>query len=136
MAMATSAADDGEVHPDRTAVTPFIHKLIPQVVVHLHGRQSVTEDWLIENSTLEIHAFHIHQVHFRDVTQGGTGPNSIPLQDVITVPAAPLRGSTAKRSSGVASSRCVASRRLRSQSCATLRATMVSQVDSEARAGS
>jgi hypothetical protein len=86
------AADDGEVHPDRTAVTPFIHKLIPQVVVHLHGRQSVTEDWLIENSTLEIHAFHIHQVHFRDVTQGGTGPNSIPLQDVITVPAAPLIG--------------------------------------------
>jgi FtsP/CotA-like multicopper oxidase with cupredoxin domain len=63
--------------------------------VHLHGQQSVTEDWLIENSTLEIHAFHIHQIHFRDMTEAPGDPTRQPLLDTVTVPAAPLIGDPA-----------------------------------------
>ena len=87
------AASDNEVNPDRTAVKPFVmHTQAPQVIVHLHGKQSVTEEWTIENSTLEIHAFHMHQVHFRDLTSPDTNPDLHPLLDVINVPAAPLIG--------------------------------------------
>jgi FtsP/CotA-like multicopper oxidase with cupredoxin domain len=89
------AASDGEVNPAKTAVKPFVHSLAPQVVVHLHGQQSVTEDWLVENSTLEIHAFHIHQVHFRDISQDHGDPVRQPLLDTVTVPAAPLIGDPA-----------------------------------------
>jgi FtsP/CotA-like multicopper oxidase with cupredoxin domain len=90
------AASDHEVNPARTAIKPFTgHNLAPQVVVHLHGKQSVTEDWEIENSTLEIHAFHIHQIHFRDVSNPSLQPYQQPILDTITVPAAPLIGSVA-----------------------------------------
>jgi len=64
-------------------------------VVHLHGQKSVTEEWLIENSTLELHAFHMHQIHFRDVTLHDAGPDSQPLLDPIDLPAAPLIGDVA-----------------------------------------
>ena len=87
------AANDGEVHADKTAVKPFDgHGLAPQVIVHLHGQPSVTEDWLVENSTLEIHAFHMHQVHFRVVSENHEYPWLQPLLDTVTVPAAPLIG--------------------------------------------
>jgi len=87
------AADDHEVNPAKTALIPFVgNTLRPQVVVHLHGKQSVTEEWLVENSTLEIHAFHMHQVHFRDITVLSADPDDQPLLDTITVPAAPLIG--------------------------------------------
>jgi FtsP/CotA-like multicopper oxidase with cupredoxin domain len=89
------ASDDGEVDPSATALRPFnAHNLAPQVVVHLHGRNSVTEEWLVENSTLEIHAFHMHQIHFRDITSGSSDPDQEPVLDTVTVPAAPLIGDT------------------------------------------
>ncbi len=90
-----TAADDGSVDPATTALRPFVHVSPPQVVVHLHGRDSVTEDWLVENSTLEIHAFHIHQIHFRDVSNAGLPAEQQPLLDVINLPAAPLIGNVA-----------------------------------------
>ena len=90
------ASDDGEVDRKTTAMKPFTaHNLAPQVVVHLHGQPSVTEEWLIENSTLEIHAFHMHQVHFRDVTAPSDNPDLEPILDTITVPGAPLVGDVA-----------------------------------------
>jgi FtsP/CotA-like multicopper oxidase with cupredoxin domain len=95
------AADDGEVDPARTAMIPFNgHTLAPQVVVHLHGRQSVTEEWLVENSTLEIHAFHMHQIHFRDITVASANPDLQPLLDVLNLPAAPLVGDVATGTPG------------------------------------
>ena len=88
-----TASDDGEVNRQRTAIKPFTsHNAAPQVVVHLHGQKSVTEEWLVQNSTLEIHAFHMHQIHFRDVTKAGENPDRQPLLDVVNVPAAPLIG--------------------------------------------
>ena len=90
-----TASDDGEVDPATTAVKPFVHGAPAQVVVHLHGKKSVTEEWLIENSTLEIHDFHTHQVHFRDITSDGANPDLQPVLDTINVPAAPLVGNVA-----------------------------------------
>ncbi len=90
------ASDDGEVRERKTALVPFSgHSLAPQIVVHLHGQKSVTEEWLIENSTLELHAFHMHQIHFRDVTLHDAGPLSQPLLDTINLPPAPLIGDVA-----------------------------------------
>jgi len=89
------AASDGSVNPSLTALKPFGHHQGPQVVVHLHGKESVTEEWLVQNSTLEIHAFHMHQIHFRDISTPGSDPDQHPLLDVITVPAAPLVGDIA-----------------------------------------
>ena len=87
------AASDGSVDPSKTALIPFSsHTMAPQVTVHLHGKESVTEDWLIENATLEIHAFHIHQIHFRDVTVDSADPTQQPVLDAQTVPAAQLVG--------------------------------------------
>jgi FtsP/CotA-like multicopper oxidase with cupredoxin domain len=77
------------VNQATTALVPFMGQtLAPQVVVHLHGKQSVTEQWLVENATLEIHAFHMHQVHFRDITAASSDPDQQPVLDVVTVPAA------------------------------------------------
>lgn len=86
------ASDDGEVDPKKTTLQPFVDGGAPQVTVHLHGKDSVTEEWLVENSTLEIHAFHMHQIHFRDVTTASADPDLQPLLDTVTVPAARLVG--------------------------------------------
>ena len=89
-------ADDGSLHGTNIAMKPFSgHHLAPQVVVHLHGQDSVTEEWTIQNSTLEIHAFHMHQIHFRDVASNSPFPDHDRLLDVVTVPAAPLIGDVA-----------------------------------------
>ena len=95
------ASDDGEVDPGTIAVQPFMHTIsAPLVIVHLHGQPSVTEEWLIQNSTLEIHDFHMHQVHFRDITANSSNPDLQPILDSINVPAAPLVGSIAKGGPG------------------------------------
>lgn len=90
------ASDDGEVDPHKIALRPFnAHGLAPQVVVHLHGQDSVTEEWLVENSTLEAHAFHMHQIHFRDITVDSTNPDLQPILDTVLVPPAALVGDVA-----------------------------------------
>ena len=89
------ASDAGDFYPSQTTISPFNpNSKKPQITVHLRGQKSVTEQWLIQNSTLEMHAFHIHQIHFRDITNGGT-PAAQPILDTITVPAAQLVGNVA-----------------------------------------
>ena len=46
------------------------------------------EEWTIENWTREIHAFHIHQVHFRLLSINGLLQDAPPLLDTVIVPAA------------------------------------------------
>lgn len=46
------------------------------------------EEWTIENWTREIHAFHIHQVHFRLLEVNGRQQEEPPLLDTVIVPAA------------------------------------------------
>ena len=54
----------------------------PSIVV----KQGEVEDWIIENRSSELHAFHIHQVHFQVVEWLGLPVNEPFLRDVINVP--------------------------------------------------
>src|SRR5579863_5445982 len=55
-------------------------------------RAGTTEEWVIENWTNELHAFHIHQVHFRVLTVDGRPVADPPLLDVVNVPYAEATG--------------------------------------------
>jgi len=55
-------------------------------------RAGTTEEWVIENWTNELHAFHIHQLHFRVLREDGETLTNPPLLDVITVPYATATG--------------------------------------------
>jgi FtsP/CotA-like multicopper oxidase with cupredoxin domain len=54
----------------------------PNIVV----RQGDVEDWIIENRSLELHAFHIHQIHFMLLQWFGLPVNEPYLRDTINVP--------------------------------------------------
>ncbi len=51
-----------------------------------------TEEWIVENWTNELHAFHIHQVHFRLLKIDGQPVDNPPLLDVVNVPYATATG--------------------------------------------
>jgi FtsP/CotA-like multicopper oxidase with cupredoxin domain len=55
-------------------------------------KAGTTEEWIIENWTNELHAFHIHQVHFRVLEMDGRRLQDPPLLDVVTVPYATATG--------------------------------------------
>ena len=44
------------------------------------------EDWIIENRSTELHAFHIHQLHFLLLDWSGTPVNEPFLRDTVNVP--------------------------------------------------
>ncbi len=54
----------------------------PDIVVH----EGDVEDWIIENRTTELHAFHIHQVHFLLVEWFGLPVHEPFLRDTVNVP--------------------------------------------------
>ena len=54
----------------------------PNIVV----RQGDVEDWIIENRSNELHAFHIHQIHFLLMDWSGTPVNEPFLRDTVNVP--------------------------------------------------
>jgi FtsP/CotA-like multicopper oxidase with cupredoxin domain len=54
----------------------------PNLVVH----QGDVEDWIIENHSSELHAFHIHQIHFEIIDWLGIAVNEPFLRDTINVP--------------------------------------------------
>jgi FtsP/CotA-like multicopper oxidase with cupredoxin domain len=49
-------------------------------------RQGDVEDWIIENRTMELHAFHIHQLHFALMAWNGVPVNEPFLRDTVNVP--------------------------------------------------
>jgi FtsP/CotA-like multicopper oxidase with cupredoxin domain len=55
---------------------------VPNIV----AKQGDVEDWIIENRSTELHAFHIHQVHFMLLDWFGTPVNEPFLRDTINVP--------------------------------------------------
>jgi FtsP/CotA-like multicopper oxidase with cupredoxin domain len=55
---------------------------VPNIVV----KQGEVEDWIIENRSSELHAFHIHQVHFMMIDWSGVPVNEPFLRDTINVP--------------------------------------------------
>jgi len=48
-------------------------------------RQGAVEDWTIENRSLEVHAFHIHQIHFLVLDKNGQ-PTDHVIRDTVQVP--------------------------------------------------
>jgi FtsP/CotA-like multicopper oxidase with cupredoxin domain len=61
---------------------PFQPGSPPNIVV----RQGTVEDWIIENRSAELHAFHIHQLHFELVAWNGVPVNEPFLRDTVNVP--------------------------------------------------
>ncbi len=55
-------------------------------------KAGTTEEWIVENWTNELHAFHIHQVHFRLLEIDGQRVDKPPLLDVVNVPYATATG--------------------------------------------
>jgi FtsP/CotA-like multicopper oxidase with cupredoxin domain len=55
---------------------------VPNIVV----KQGDVEDWIIENRSNELHAFHIHQIHFLLLQWFGIPVNEPFLRDTINVP--------------------------------------------------
>ena len=55
---------------------------VPNIEVH----QGDVEDWIIENRSSELHAFHIHQIHFLLLDWSGTPVNEPFLRDTVNVP--------------------------------------------------
>jgi FtsP/CotA-like multicopper oxidase with cupredoxin domain len=54
----------------------------PDIVV----KQGDVEDWIIENRSMELHDFHIHQVHFQLREWSGVAVNEPFLRDTVNVP--------------------------------------------------
>lgn len=67
---------------------PYMMGDAPAITV----RAGTTEEWVIENWTNELHAFHIHQVHFRVLEIDGQPLEHPPLLDVVNVPYATATG--------------------------------------------
>jgi FtsP/CotA-like multicopper oxidase with cupredoxin domain len=55
---------------------------VPSIVV----KQGDVEDWIIENRSNELHAFHIHQIHFLLLDWFGIPVNEPFLRDTVNVP--------------------------------------------------
>ena len=55
---------------------------IPNIV----AQQGTVEDWIIENRSRELHAFHIHQLHFLLLDYMGRQVNEDFLRDTVNVP--------------------------------------------------
>jgi FtsP/CotA-like multicopper oxidase with cupredoxin domain len=55
---------------------------VPDIVVE----QGTVEDWIIENRSNELHAFHIHQLHFLLLDYLGKPVNEPFLRDTVNVP--------------------------------------------------
>ena len=55
---------------------------VPDIVV----KQGDVEDWIIENRSTELHAFHIHQIHFMLLEWNGIAVNEPFLRDTVNVP--------------------------------------------------
>ncbi len=65
--------------------TPALFDLqsgVPDIVV----QQGTVEDWIIENRSNELHAFHIHQLHFLLLDYVGRGVDEPFLRDTVNVP--------------------------------------------------
>ena len=55
-------------------------------VPNIIAKQGTVEDWIIENRSSELHAFHIHQLHFMLIDYRGRPVNEPFLRDTVNVP--------------------------------------------------
>jgi FtsP/CotA-like multicopper oxidase with cupredoxin domain len=53
---------------------------------NIAAQQGTVEDWIIENRSQELHAFHIHQLHFLLLDYNGVPVHENFLRDTVNVP--------------------------------------------------
>lgn len=58
----------------------------PRSGPNIVAKQGTVEDWIIENRSNELHAFHIHQLHFLLLDYRGRAVNEPFLRDTVNVP--------------------------------------------------
>jgi FtsP/CotA-like multicopper oxidase with cupredoxin domain len=59
-----------------------MNSTVPNIV----AQQGTVEDWIIENRSDELHAFHIHQLHFLLLDYNGVPVHENFLRDTVNVP--------------------------------------------------
>ena len=59
-----------------------MNSTVPNIV----AQQGTVEDWIIENRSQELHAFHVHQLHFLLLDYMGRPANESFLRDTVNVP--------------------------------------------------
>ena len=67
---------------DGTTPKPFNMNSPPDLV----AQQGTVEDWIIENRSSELHAFHIHQLHFLLLDYSGRPVQENFIRDTVNVP--------------------------------------------------
>jgi FtsP/CotA-like multicopper oxidase with cupredoxin domain len=78
-----NSATEFYITVDGQTPAPFDPKSgVPNIVV----KQGTVEDWIIENRSSELHAFHIHQLHFILLDYRGRPVNEPFLRDTVNVP--------------------------------------------------
>jgi FtsP/CotA-like multicopper oxidase with cupredoxin domain len=78
-----NSATDFYLTVDGQTPTPFDPAATdPNIIV----KQGDVEDWIIENRSTELHAFHIHQIHFLLLDLSGTPVDEPFLRDTVNVP--------------------------------------------------
>jgi len=78
-----NSATEFYITVDGQTPAPFDPKSgVPNIVV----KRGTVEDWIIENRTSELHAFHIHQLHFMLLEYRGKPVNEPFLRDTVNVP--------------------------------------------------
>jgi FtsP/CotA-like multicopper oxidase with cupredoxin domain len=78
-----NSATDFFITEDGKTPVPFDPTAtVPDIV----ARQGDVEDWIIENRSTELHAFHIHQLHFMLIDWSGRVINEPFLRDTVNIP--------------------------------------------------
>ena len=78
-----NSATDFFITEDGKTPAPFDPTAtVPDIV----ARQGDVEDWIIENRSTELHAFHIHQLHFALIELSGRAINEPLLRDTVNIP--------------------------------------------------
>jgi FtsP/CotA-like multicopper oxidase with cupredoxin domain len=78
-----NSATDFYITEDGKTAAPFDPTATAPNIV---ARQGDVEDWIIENRSTELHAFHIHQLHFMLIDWSGMPVNEPFLRDTVNVP--------------------------------------------------
>jgi FtsP/CotA-like multicopper oxidase with cupredoxin domain len=78
-----NSATEFYITVDGQTPQPFDPKSgVPNII----AKQGTVEDWIIENRSSELHAFHIHQLHFMLIDYRGKPVNEPFLRDTVNVP--------------------------------------------------
>jgi FtsP/CotA-like multicopper oxidase with cupredoxin domain len=78
-----NSATEFYITVDGQTPAPFDPKSgVPNII----AKQGTVEDWIIENRSSELHAFHIHQLHFMLLDYNGRAVREPFLRDTVNVP--------------------------------------------------